>query len=1082
MTSPSPNRPKPTAVPYAGRRRTWLLVVVWSLLVGPSLIWNVAHQRQQTRILAEQTARDSYNKDIVFRNWGTRHGGVYVPADARTPPSPYLSHIAERDIVTPSGRKLTLMNPAYMLRQMTEEYGKQYGVKGRITSLNPLNPINAPGAWERQALKSVESGEREVLGWSDIDGEPYLRAMFPMVTKPGCLKCHAVQGYQVGDVRGGIGVSVPLAGYLQSEREATSSLLISHGGIWLVGLLGIGALARRDRQRRDMEDAYLARVSESEARLAEAQRIARLGNWNLNLVTGELHWSDEVFRIFGLDPEAFPASYQAFLESVHPEDRDSVDRAYSESVKNRVPYDIAHRVLVPDGTLKWVQERGETYCDPHGAPLRSVGTVQDITSRRQDREALRAHKERLELVIKATGVGLWDWNVQTGETTFNERWAEIVGYGLNELAPLSIETWQRLAHPDDLKRSDELLQRHFAGEVETYACEARMRHKDGHWVWVLDTGRVIEWGPDRKPRRMAGTHVDITERVRMDEELRDNAAKYRNVIDNARQGFWLIDTERRTLEVNEALCELLGYGEGEMRGHSPMEFTDEAGRAIFQEQTTRIDSSEHRSYEIGLRHRDGRMIPTAFSATTLRDRHGELIGAFAFVTDLTETKRHERELIEARESAEAANRAKSEFLANMSHEIRTPLNGVIGMARLLTDTPLNDEQRDYAQTVRSSGEALLGLINDILDFSKIEAGRLELEIRDFDLRASLGEIAALMSVRAREKDLGFLCHVETDVPDRLCGDPGRLRQCLLNLLGNAIKFTAEGRVELGVELVESLPDGDLRLRFTVRDSGIGIPADKQPMLFERFQQVDASTTRKYGGSGLGLAITRRLVGLMDGEIGVRSEPNAGSEFWFTVRLVPGKSPAESIEVGRRGVVREHLPERREGRGRILLAEDNLTNQKVAAILLGKLGYQVGLAENGRAAIEALRERSYDLVLMDCQMPEMDGYAATRAIRDPASGAQSGHPGDRHDRQCHARRPREMSGGGYGRLPQQAGRPRSPGGYPATLVRVDSGSDWRGGGGGGAAPRAERRVLCRGRVGGTARLRSCGAARAFDGRR
>ncbi len=828
----------------------WLLAAVWSLLLGASLVWNIVETQSRTRVLAEHEARDALNKDMVFRHWGTRHGGVYVPVDERTPPNPYLANVPERDIETPSGRQLTLMNPAYMMRQMLAEYEEQYGVKGRITSLTPLNPINLPDDWERKALPSIQRGEPEFKAYTQIDGEPYLRVMVPMITTPGCLTCHAQDGYALGKISGGVSLGVPLAPYLAAEHRSVRNLSISHGAIWLVGLFGIGSLARRDRQRRDMEHAYLQRVSESEGRLAEAQRVAHLGNWNLNLVTDELYWSDEIFRIFEIDPARFGASYEAFLDAVHPEDRDRVDRAYSESVENHIPYDIEHRLRLPDGTIKWVQELGETCYDDQGRPLGTVGTVQDITARH-----------------------------------------------------------------------------------------------------------------------------------RMEEELRESEAKYRRVIDSAGQGFWLIDPQRRTVEVNAALRDLLGYGEAEMHGRTPMEFTDEAGRGVFEQQTSQIDASPHRAYGIGLRHRDGHMIPTWFSATTLRDRHGEVAGAFAFVTDLTESKRHERELIEARRTAESASQAKSEFLANMSHEIRTPMNGVVGMTGLLLDTPLSSEQREYAETVRSCGQALLTLINDILDFSKIEAGRLEIETLDFDPRTNLDEVVALMAVKARDKSLALRSEVAPAVPDWLRGDPGRLRQCLLNLLGNAIKFTAEGAIEVRVDLAETLPHGRLRLRYSVRDTGIGIPADKQQILFKRFQQVDASTTRKYGGTGLGLAITRRLVELMGGAIGVQSEQRRGSEFWFTAVAGLGEAVVESMP---RPMAPRMEPERRRARGRILLAEDNPTNQKVAAAMLGKLGYQVELAENGREAVEMLAGHSYDLVLMDCHMPDMDGYEAIRIIRRPDS--------------------------------------------------------------------------------------------------
>jgi len=604
--------------------------------------------------------------------------------------------------------------------------------------------------------------------------------------------------------------------------------------------------------------------------------------------------------------------------------------------------------------------------DSKGTLAGSVHVAHDITERRKADIEIRRSEERFRQVVENANDVIYETGPTGNFTAVNPVAGRITGYSPQEIVGMHFLT---MVHPDYRNKADEFYRDQARTRTRDTYYELPILTRDGQTVWIGQNCQLIEDGGKIVGFRSIAR--DITDRIVAEEKLRRANEFQKQVLATAATGIFVVNEDRVVTDVNEEFCSITGYDREEVVGRPCTFFAEEpchTGCGIFEKGAG--ESLFRRQCKITAR--DGRTLTVLKNATLVTDEGGQTVSAVESFVDVTE-------LNQARIAAETASLAKTDFLAKMSHEIRTPMNAIIGMTELALNTEINDEQREYLDAVKISAESLLGIINDVLDFSRIEAGKLELTPVDFSLRDLLTGTMATFAGVAQAKGLELIQHVSPSVPDALTGDSGRLRQILVNLVANAIKFTEHGEVMVRVGL-DSRTDHDVLLRCSVSDTGIGIPDGRRNLIFEAFEQADNSTSRRYGGTGLGLAIASQLVQMMDGHIWVESNMGSGSTFHFTVRL--GLQAAETLPDSDKTPPHNLVLEMQSRRPlSILLAEDNPINQKLAVRLLEKMGHSVSVAANGKEVLSALDTEKFDLVLMDVQMPEMDGLAATKAIRD-----------------------------------------------------------------------------------------------------
>ncbi|MCV6636562.1 PAS domain-containing protein [Candidatus Albibeggiatoa sp. nov. NOAA] len=728
-------------------------------------------------------------------------------------------------------------------------------------------------------------------------------------------------------------------------------------------------------ERKKIEENLLR----SQASLAEAQRVAHLGNWEWDITTNDLAWSDEIYRIFGIEPQAFKATYDAFMNTIHPEDREAVQQAVSKALEGE-PYSIEHRIVLPAGNIRTVHEQGKVLFDAHKRPERMIGIVQDITDRKEAEAEL--HLAKFTMLNSPDAV---EWIAPDSNLLYvNNTECEQLGYDRTELLKMGVmELDPNFPSPDAWGTIWQT-----AKAEGGFAIETEHQRKDGSTFPVEVRGTYLKY----EDKEFLCTFVrDITERKRVEQTIQEANVRFDLVNQATNEGLWDMQYTHgedfthkdNPIWYSPRLRELLGYQDETEFPNCLDSWTDalhpEDKPNVFQLYLGHLsDYSGETPYNVTfrLKLKAGKYRWYSAMCTTIRNEQGIPTRTVGSLRDITERRQAEdvlkmaiKNAETARKQAEVANQAKSTFLANMSHELRTPLNGILGYTQILSrDYDITPKQLEGINIIQRSGEYLLTLINDILDLSKIEADRVELYPMDIHFGDFLRGIVELFQMRAEQKGISFIYEPLTALPEGIRTDEKRLRQILINLLANAVKFTEAGGVCLKVGY------HDKRLRFEIEDTGMGIPEQDLENIFLPFHQ-SGDKYSKAEGTGLGLSITKRIIEMMEGELHVKSNIGKGSLFWFELELpevsnlVKHKQQEKPVIIGFEGKTRH-----------ILVVDDKSENRSVLRNLLVPLGFQIVEASNGQEGLNVLNQRKVDIILTDLVMPEMDGFELARRVR------------------------------------------------------------------------------------------------------
>ena len=708
--------------------------------------------------------------------------------------------------------------------------------------------------------------------------------------------------------------------------------------------------------------------------LSAAERFGNIGSWDWDLAMNMVFVSPFWMRLLGL-PKAF-LSLQEIMGVLHPDDLPKIVELVRSQDSATDNFDVEHRIVIAaTGETRWLLARGKIIRDADGTPFRVIGVSQDVTERHRAEEKIRQSEAMYRLIAENSDDVIWTLDPDWCFTYVSPSIAKLRGItpeqAMRERIPetMTPESWRRILSlsPAGQEASER------GADLAVSRLELEQYRADGSTVWVECVVRSMR-APNGEMIGFLGVSRDIGERRRAEAALRASEERYRALFANMDSGFALHEMifdsagkprDYRFIEINPAFERLTGLSRESLIGRTALEAMPDIDPEWIETYGRVVLSGEPEVHE-----NFNRTLGRHFEITVYRPERGKFAVIF---NDVSERKRHEADLRAAKTAAEAANHAKSEFLANMSHEIRTPLHGVLGMLQLLADTGLDDEQSSYASIALQSGRHLLSVLNDILDLTRLHADKLCLRQEPFRFTELLDVVTSSFMVAAQEKGVGLSWNLSPEVPEVLLGDSARLRQILFNLIGNAFKFTEQGSIRIEASSLDA-PDPDrVWVFFSVSDTGIGIPEDKLDEIFEAFTQVDGSLSRKHHGAGLGLPIVKRLVNLMEGRVGIESTPGHGTTVTFSALL--GRTQEETAQ-------KPLAPSRTENLRslHLLVAEDERINQIVIRRLLEKMGHTVVCVDTGAHVLPALERESFDAILMDIQMPGVNGIEAARLVR------------------------------------------------------------------------------------------------------